>query len=162
MAAATHLPTKLLFAQGELSATGGINLADTTAGNFVAMIVGAGTGLPGLSSTGAQFVADITASNAEVSWAGYARVALTGITWAYGGTLGTADWSFTAFQFAQSASDPGNVDRYIVIYWKGVGVGDASYPVLAVIDPGALFSCATAAYQVSPPANGLVQMTGGG
>ena len=161
MAAATHIPTKLLLAQGELSATAGINFHDSTSGNWQAMVVVAGSGLPGLSSSGAQFVSDITGSNAEISYSGYARVALTGVTWTADATLGQIDWSFTTFTFPAEAADPGT-GRYIVIYWKGVGSGDSSYPVAQVIDPGGVFSTATASYSVAAPAGGLMQMTGGG
>ena len=162
MAAATKLPTKLLKAQGGITSGQAVNLGDTTAGDFVALIVEAGSGIPSLSSTGAQYIADITGTNTEVSWSGYARQSLTGITWAFDATLGVVDWSFSNFGWAADASDPGNVNRYIVIGWKGAGSGDATYPVVALIDPGAVFSVATASYTVSAPAGGLIQMTGGG
>lgn len=162
MAAATHLPTKLLKAQGAITSGQAVNLSDATAGNFEALIVEAGTAIPNTTSTGVQFVADVTAANAEVSWTGYARQALTGITWAFDSASGVVDWSFSQFGWAANANDPGNVNRYIVIYWKGVGTADASYPVVAVIDPGGVFSVATASYNVAAPAGGLIQFTGGG
>lgn len=162
MAAVTHIPTKLIKAQGGLVAGQAVNFGDTTAGNFMALILTAGTGLPSFSSTGVQYVADVTATNPEVTWAGYARQALTGITWAFDATLGVVDFSFSPFTWAADASDPGNVNRYIALYWKGVGTGDATYPLIPFIDPGAVFSVATASYTVTAPAGGLMQMTGGG
>ena len=161
MAAATHLPSKLMKAQGSITSGQAINLSDSTSGNFEALIVEVGTAIPNTGNTGIQFVADVTASNTEVSYAGYARQALTGITWAFGAT-GVVEWSFSQFGWAANASDPGNVNRYIILYWKGVGSADATYPVVCVIDPGAVFSVATASYNVASPAGGLIQFTGGG
>ena len=67
MAAATHLPSKLMKAQGSITSGQAINLSDSTAGNFEALIVEAGTAIPDTSNTGIQYVADVTASNTEVS-----------------------------------------------------------------------------------------------
>ena len=162
MAAASHLPTKLLKAQGGIVSGQAINLADSTAGDFFALIVEAGSGLPSFSSPGVQYVADITSTNPEVTYTGYARQSLSGVTWAFDASLGVVDWSFTQFGWAANANDPGNVNRYIVLGWKGAGTGDSTYPVLALIDPGGTFSVATASYYVAAPAGGLIQFTGGG
>jgi hypothetical protein len=62
MATATHIPTKLMKAQGQLTANQNVNLSGDT---FKIMAVKAGSGIPSTSSSGIQFVSDITGTNAE-------------------------------------------------------------------------------------------------
>lgn len=157
MATASHIPTKLLKAQGSLASGQAVNLASDT---FKILAIKAGSGLPDLSSTGAQFVADITATNPEDTLIG-ARQALTGVTWAFDATLGVVDWSFSNITYAQNASDDG-LTRYFVIYDDSLGTTDADKPVLAVLDPGQLVSVVNGAAVLQAPTGGLIQYTGGG
>lgn len=161
MATATHIPTKWMKAQAAGVAAQIINLADTTAGNFVCGIVVAGAGIPSTSSSGIQYIADITGTNTEMSYAGYARQSLTGITWAFDATLGQVDWSFSNIVFPQEAADPGT-GRYAFIAYKGVGSGDATYPVVGVLDLGATVSTVNGSLTLTCPAGGLIQFQGGG
>lgn len=156
MAVATHIPTKLMKAQGLLTSGQAINLGDS----FKILAVKAGTGLPLLSSTGIQFVADVTATNAEDTLIG-ARQTLSGVTWNFDATLGVVDWTFSNITYAQNAADDG-LTRYFVIYDDTIGVADASKPVLAIIDPGQLISVVNASLTIQCPSGGLIQFTGGG
>jgi hypothetical protein len=160
MATATHIPTKLMFAQAALTANQTVNFNDTTAGRFRIMAVKAGSGIPVLSSSGIQFVADITATNVEDTLIG-ARQSLTGVSLAYDASLGVVDFSFSAVTYAQAGGDDG-LSRYLVIYYTGVGSADATWPVVALLDPGQLVSVVNGSLTISCPTGGLIQFTGGG
>jgi hypothetical protein len=157
MAVSTHIPTKLMKAQGGLVSGQQINFASDT---FMIMAVKAGSGLPSLTSSGIQFVADVTGTNAEDTLIG-ARQTLAGVTWAFDGGGVAVDWSFTTITYVQNGSDDG-LTRYFVIYDNTVGVGDSTHPVFVVIDPGQLISVVNASLTIQSPTGGLVQFTGGG
>ena len=157
MAVTTHIPTKLMNAQGNQTAAQAIKFGADT---FQIMAVKAGAGLPNVSSTGIQFVADVIATNAEDTLIG-ARQTLTTVTWTNDATLGQVDWSFANIVYAQTGSDDG-LTRYFVIYDNTVGVTDATRPVVAIIDPGALVSVVAASLTIQAPAGGLISFTGGG
>lgn len=163
MATATHIPTKLMLAQGELSSTLGVNFDDTGAAHFKCGIVVAGSGIPSTQSTGIQYISDITATNAELSYSGYARQALTGITWAYDANNVQVDWSFSNITWAQNSADPGT-GRYAFIAYLGPSgaYADTAAPVVAVLDLGQTVSVVNGALVLQAPAGGLIQFTGGG
>jgi hypothetical protein len=158
MATATHIPTKLMKAQGQLTANQNVNLSGDT---FKIMAVKAGSGIPSTSSSGIQFVSDITGTNAEDTLIG-ARQSLSGVTWAYDGATGVVDWSFSTVTYAQAGGDDG-LTRYFVIYDETQSSAtDATRPVVAVLDPGQLVSVVNGAVTISCPTGGLIQFTGGG
>lgn len=157
MAVTTHIPTKLMNAQGAKTAAGSINFSADT---FKCLAVKAGSGLPSMSSTGIQFVADVTATNAEDTLIG-ARQTLTSVTWTNDATLGQVDWSFANIVYVQSSGDDG-LTRYFVLYDSSVGSADASFPVVAIIDPGQFISVVNGAVVIQAPVGGLIQFTGGG
>lgn len=158
MATATHIPTKLMKAQGQLTTGQAINFSSDT---FRIMAVKAGTGIPSTSSTGIQFVSDVTATNVEDTLIG-GRQTLTGVTWAFDASLGIVDWSFANISYAQNASDDG-LSRYFLIYDETVSAGtDATRPVVAVLDPGQLISVVNGSLTIQCPTGGLIQFTGGG
>lgn len=162
MAVVTHIPTKLLQAQGILTANQAVNFSSGTAGAFKIMAVVAGSGLPSLINTGIQFVADLVAVNAENVNGAWPRTALTGVTWAVDGGVNTSfDWSFATITFSQSASDTTTVTRYLAIFSEG-GATDATRPIVAIIDPGTTLSVLAGSLTVQSPTGGLIQFTGGG
>ena len=235
MATATHIGTKLILAQSELSSTLGVNFDDTTAAHFVCGIVVAGNGIPvteyfndtsitgtttsasntitspsvnpvtagvlpnmAISGTGipagtyvqsvtsttivmtqnatasaagvaltitggVQFIADVTATNAEMSYSGYARQDLTGITNAVASNGTQVDWDFSNVTFPQEAADPGT-GRYGFIAWLGASGSytDAAAPVVAILDFGQTVSTVNGSLVLEPPAGGLINFTGGG
>lgn len=121
------------------------------------MAVVAGSGIPDTSKSGVEFVADVTAANAEVTGTGYARQALTSKTWAYDAT-GTrlVDWGFANITFAQNAAGPTNI-RYFIIY-KDLGGADTANPVVEVFDPNATYSMQTGDIVLSAPTGGALQV----
>lgn len=157
MTTATHIPTKLLKAQGDQTTGQAVKLASDS---FKIMAVKAGSGIPNTASGGIQFVADVTAGNAEDTLIG-ARQALTGVTWAFDAATGVVDWSFANITYAQAAGDDG-LTRYFVIYDDSVGTGDSTKPVLAILDPGQTISVVNASLTIQCPTGGLIQFTGGG
>jgi hypothetical protein len=158
MATATHIPTKLMKAQGQLTANQNINLASDT---FRIMAVKAGSGIPSTASTGVQFVSDVTATNAEDTLIG-GRQTIAGQTWAFDAGLGIIDWSFSNITYAQNASDDG-LTRYFVIYDETQSAGnDATRVVVAILDPGQLISAINGSVTIQCPTGGLIQFTGGG
>lgn len=157
MATATHIPTKLMKAQGQLTSGQAVNLASDT---FKMLAVAAGGGIPSTSSSGIQFVADITGTNSEVTLIG-ARKTLAGVTWAYDASLGIVDWSFTNVVYAQAPGDSG-LTRYFVIYDDTLGSSDTDKPVLCILDPGQLVSAVNGSVTIQCPTGGLIQYTGGG
>lgn len=157
MATATHIPTKFMKAQGAKTSGQSSDLSSTTA--FHCMAVKAGSGIPSTSSSGVQFVADITATNAEDTAIG-ARQALSGVTWAFDASTGVVDWSFSNIVYAQAAGDDG-LTRYFVIYDEAGGT-DATRIVIAIIDPGQLISAVAGSVTIQCPTGGLIQFTGGG
>ncbi|MGH7996170.1 MAG: hypothetical protein ACREFX_07450 [Opitutaceae bacterium] len=164
MTTATHIPTKLMLNQGALSSTLGVNFGDTGTAHFKCGIVVAGTGIPNTTYPGLTTIADLTGANAEMSYAGYARQALAGITWAVDGTVDTQiDWSFSSITFPEETADPGT-GRYGFIAYLGPSgsYADAAAPVVAVLDFGQTVSTANASLTLAPPAGGLIQFTGGG
>lgn len=158
MATATHIPTKLMKAQGQLTANQNVNLSGDT---FKIMAVKAGSGIPSTSSSGVQFVSDITGTNVEDTLIG-ARQTLAGVTWAYDASLGIVDWSFTNVVYAQAGGDDG-LTRYFVIYDETQSSAtDATRPVVAILDPGQLVSVVNGSLTIQCPTGGLIQFTGGG
>jgi hypothetical protein len=153
MAAATLIPTKLKKSQ-VLTAGPQLKLDDLT---LVALIVVAGSGIPDTSKTGIQFIGDVTATNAELSYSGYARQSLTGNTVAFDGSLTTTvDFSFSPITFPHNTNDPGT-GRYLIIADTGVGASDATHPVLAVCDPNQFISSAAGDLVLQSPTGGLIQ-----
>lgn len=158
MATATHIPTKLMKAQGQLTANQNVNLSTDT---FKIMAVVAGSGIPSTASGGIQFVSNITGTNAEDTLIG-ARQTLSGITWAFDASLGIVDWSFTNITYAQAGGDDG-LTRYFVIYDETQSAAtDATRPVVAILDPGQLISVVNGSVTIQCPTGGLIQFTGGG
>src|SRR6478752_3979233 len=146
MATATHIPTKLMKAQGAKTASQSTDLSSTTA--FHIMAVKAGTGIPSTTSSGVQFVSDITATNAEDTLIG-ARQSLSGVTWAYDASTGVVDWSFSTVTYAQAGGDDG-LTRYFVIYDETQSSAtDATRPVVAILDPGQLVSVVNGSLTIS-------------
>ena len=158
MAVTTHIPTKLMLAQGKLTANQNVNFNGDT---FKIMAVKAGSGAPSLTSSGIQLVADVTSGNAEDTNIG-ARITLSGVTFAFDGGGTACDWSFSTITYAQNGSDDG-LTRYFIIYDETQSAGtDATRPVVAMIDPGQLISVVNASLTIQAPAGGLIQFTGGG
>lgn len=156
MTVATHLCTKLMKAQGSLTSAQACNLNSDT---FMALWVKAGSGIPSLSSTGIQFVADITGTNAEDTSIA-SRATLAGVTWAFDASTTAVDWSWTSVVYAQNGADDG-LSRYWVIYDSSQGANDATHPVVLLVDPGATVSTVTGSVTVACPAGGILQFTGG-
>ena len=163
MTTATHVPGELLFNQGELSSTLGVNFDDTAAGHFVCLIVVAGTGIPSTLYGGVTTIANVTATNAEMTYAGYARQALTGITWAALAGNTSIGWSFSNITFPQEAADPGT-GRYGIIGYLGPSgsYADSAAPVVAVLDFGATVSTVNGSLVLQCPSGGLIDYTGAG
>lgn len=158
MATATHIPTKLMKAQGQLTAGQAVNLSADT---FKIMAVVAGAGIPSTASGGVQFVSNVTGTNAEDTNIG-ARQTLTGVTWAFDAATGVVDWSFSNVVYAQAGGDDG-LTRYFIIYDETVSAGtDATRPVVAILDPGQLVSVVNGSLTIQCPTGGLIQFTGGG
>ena len=158
MATATHIPTKLMKAQGQLTANQNVNLSGDT---FKIMAVKAGSGIPSTTSSGVQFVADATATNAEDTLIG-ARQTLAGVTWAFDASTGVVDWSFTNVTYAQAGGDDG-LTRYFLIYDETQSSAtDATRPIVAILDPGQLISVVNGSVTIQCPTGGLIQFTGGG
>jgi hypothetical protein len=166
MSTATHIPTTLLKALSTVTTSAIVNFGDVFVGNFVAGVV-TGTTLPPMGSSGLQFVggtagvASLFTANSEISYSGYARQVMSGITLAYDSNGIQVDWTFNAITFPQNANDPGT-GRYGFIGYKGVGSNDASYPVVAVLDFGQTVSVVNGSLVLQPPAGGLIQIQGGG
>lgn len=158
MTVSTHIPTKLMLAQGKLTANKNVNFnADT----FKIMAVKAGSGLPDCSGTGIQFVSDVTGTNAEDTLIG-ARQTILGTTFTLDAGNVSCDWSFTTIVYAQSGLDD-SLTRYFVIYDETQSSAtDATRPVVAIIDPGALVSVISGSLSIASPTGGLIQFTGGG
>ena len=163
MSTATHLPGELLFNQGELSSTLGVNFDDTGTGHFTCLIVVAASGIPSTLYGGVTTIANVTAGNAEISYSGYARQALTGITWAALAGNTSIGWSFSNITFPQEAADPGT-GRYGVVAYLGPSgtYTDANAPVVAILDFGQLVSTVNGSLVLQCPTGGLVQYTGAG
>lgn len=157
MAIATHIPTKLMKAQGGLTAAQACNFSSDT---FKVLAVKAGAGLPSMSSSGIQFVGDVTATNPEDTLIG-ARITLTGVAWAFDASLGLVDFSFSNITYAQNASDDG-LTRYFVIQDFTISATDSTSPVIAIIDPGQLISVVNNSCVLQCPTGGLFQFSGGG
>lgn len=153
MTAATYVPTKLKKSQ-VVSAGPQLKLDTDT---LVCLIVVAGSGIPGTGSTGIEFISDVTSGNTEMSYSGYSRQTLTGVTVAYDGSdLNAVDFSFSNITFSHDTSDPGT-GRYIIIADTSVGSGNSSHPVVAIGDPGTTVSCAGGDLVLSSPTGGLIQ-----
>lgn len=153
MAAASYIPTKWKLAQYGGSP---INLATDT---LVCLLVVAGTGIPNTTNAGIQFIADVTAANAEVTGTGYARQTLTSVTWANDGTVNTqVDFSHAAITFAQNAAGFTNA-RYVILADTSIGASDATHPVFLVFDPNQVLSAQTGAVILSSPTGGELQVS---
>lgn len=150
MAAASFVPTKL--AKTVLGGGTTINLASDT---IVCGAVVAGSGIPDTTKAGIEFIADLLATNSEVTGTGYARQILTSKTWAFDGT-GTrlVDFGFANITFSQNAGGPTNI-RYFFIA-KNTG-SDATSQVLLIFDPNATYSMVTGDIVLSAPTGGAIQ-----
>jgi hypothetical protein len=161
MAAVTHIPTRLINAQAMLTVASAIvNFADTTAGHFQCGIVTAGSSIPVTASSGIQWLQDIFSTNSELSYSGYARQSLTGISLSYDPSVGVVDWTFNNIVFSQQAADVGN-GRYGFIAYTAAS-GDISRPVVAILDFGQTVSVVNGALTLQAPTTGLIQFAGGG
>lgn len=157
MATATHIPCKLGKVQGNLTSGQAVNFGSDT---FKIMAVKAGSGIPSTTSTGVQYVADVTGTNAEDTAIG-ARQSLASVTWAFDGSGVAVDFSFANVTYAQAGGDDG-LTRYFVIYDLTQGSGDSTYPVVAIIDPGQTISAVNGSVVLQCPTGGLIQFTGFG
>lgn len=128
---------------------------DLLAGTIKCCAVVVGSAIPDTTKTGAEFLADVLATNAEVTGTGYARQTLASKTWAFDGS-GTrlVDWGFANVTFAQNAAGPTNI-RYF-IFFKDTGA-DATSPIVLVFDPNATYSMVTGDIILSAPAGGALQ-----
>ena len=152
MATTTNIPAKLVKGQVD-----GSTVIDFDLDLFKCLLVRAGSGIPSTSKTGVQYVADVTAGNAEVSGGTYTRQTLSAITLAFG-SGDDVDWGFANITFAQDAGAGPTDARYAVIY-KDVGGADSTRPVICVIDLNATVSLRTGDLVLSAPAGGLIQWT---
>ena len=151
--ASTNIPTKLKKSQ-VVAAGPKISFDSDT---LVCLIVTAGSGIPNTTSSGVQFISDVTAANPEVTGTGYSRQTLTATTVAYDGISNiTVDFSFGNITFLQNSSGFSN-GRYIIFADTSIGAGDASHPVLAVCDPGQNLSVVSNDIVLSSPVGGLIQ-----
>lgn len=158
MATATKICTKWMKAQAQSGTGGCLNIASDT---IKMMAIVAGTGAPNLTSSGVQFVSDVTSGNSEDTLIG-PRKTLSGITWANDASVGgSVDWSFSTAQYAQSATDDSST-RYFVIYDDTGSTGDAQRAVMFLLDPGQSVSVVNGTLTIAAPAGGLMQYTGGG
>jgi hypothetical protein len=158
MATATHIPTKLM--KGQFINAGPQIKFDTD--TMVCLLVQAGSGIPSCSKTGVQFIADVTATNTEESYSGYARQTLTGQSVAFdSSTAGQVDFTFSAITFPQEAADDG-LARYGVIADTSIGSGDSTHPVIAILDFGQTVSTVNGQLVLTAPTPGIILWTGGG
>lgn len=152
---ATFIPTKLKKSQ--VTTSDQIDFTDAVSGTFSCLLCVAGSGAPNTTSSGIQYVHDVTTTNAEVTGTGYSRQVLTGVSVANDGTVLTqVDWTWSNITFAQNASGFTNA-RYAVIYTTQFGSGDTTYPVIAIIDLLSNQSVVSTALIIQCPANGLIQ-----
>jgi hypothetical protein len=157
MATATHIPTKLMKAQGQLTANQNVNLSGDT---FKIMAVKAGSGIPSTPRPVSSSSPMSPGTNVEDTLIG-ARQTLAGVTWAFDAAAGVVDWSFTTVTYAQAGGDDG-LTRYFVIYDETQSSAtDATRPVVAILDPGQLVSVVNGALTIACPTGGLIQFTGG-
>lgn len=157
MATATHIPTKLMKAQGSMTSGQAVNLSGDT---FMMLALKAGSGIPSTLSGGVQFVSDATGTNPEDTAIG-SRPTLSSVTWAFDAANGVVDWSFANIVYAQNGSDDG-LTRYFAIYDHSVGGTDATSPIVAILDPGQLVSVVSGSATIQCATGGLIQFTGGG
>jgi len=152
MATATYIPTKLKKSQ-VVNAGPQIKFDTDT---LKLMLVQAGSGIPATTSSGVQYVSDITATNTEVSGTNYSRTTLTSVTVAFDGTVNTqVDFSFANITFSQSASGFSNA-RYGAVF-KDTGGADSTNPVVAVLDLGATYGNVSGDLVLQCPTGGLIQ-----
>lgn len=152
MAALTTIPTKLKNAQ----MTGGprVNFATDT---FACLLVQAGSGAPNVTSTGIQFVADVTATNAEVIGSSYARQTLKGLQVLNDATNTSAvDFLFNPVIFVQDVRGFTGA-RYAVFYDVTAGSNDSNYPVVAITDLGSAQSSQNGSVTLTIPPTGFIQ-----
>lgn len=153
MATSTAIPTKLKKSQ---VINAGPQLKFDTDTLKIALVQ-AGSGAPSVTSSGVQYVADVTAGNTEVSGTNYARQTLSGVTVAFDGSVNTqVDFSFSNVTYTQSASGF-TTARYAIIYDTSIGSGDSTYPVIAVCDLGAAQGNVSGDLILQCPAGGLIQ-----
>lgn len=150
----TTIPTKLKKVQ--MRNAGGTRV-DFDSDTIKVLIVQAGSGMPSTTKTGVQYVADVTATNTEVSGALYARQTVAGSVVDFDGSIDTyVNWSFSDITFVSDASGFTN-GTYIIFYDETAGASDADRPVLAVCDPGVTMSTQAGAVVLTCPAGGLIQ-----
>lgn len=157
MATATHIPTKLIKSQ----VIGAGPKLSFDSDVLKIMMVKAGSGIPSTTSTGVQFVSDVTATNPEDTNIG-ARQTLSGVTVVFDANGVQVDFSFSNVVYAQNAGDDG-LSRYGVIYDETASSGtDATRPVIAILDFGQTVSVVAGSLTLQCPTGGLIQWTGGG
>lgn len=153
MALATYVPTTLKKSQ-VINAGPQLKFDTDT---LIALLVVAGSGIPSTSKTGIQYISQVTATNPELSYSGYARQTLTGVTVAYDATGTTiVDFSFADITWAQNANDPGT-GRYLILADSSTGGADSSKAVFAVCDLNTTVSCAGGDLVFSCPTGGLIE-----
>jgi hypothetical protein len=153
MSTATFIPTKLKKSQ--VINAGPQAKFDSDVLKII--LVQVGSGIPSTINTGVQFVADITATNTEVSGTNYSRQTLASVTVAFDGSVNTqVDFSFANVTYTQSGTGFSNA-RYGAIYDSSIGSTDATFPVLAVLDLGATFGNVSGDLVLQCPAGGLIQ-----
>jgi hypothetical protein len=153
MAAGTFIPTTLKRSQ-VINAGPQVKFDTDT---LVCLIVKAGSGIPSTQSNGVQFISDVTATNTELSYAGYTRKTLAGVTVAYDASPSDkVDFSFSDITWAQNAADDG-LGRYIIFADTTIGASDASHPVIAVCDPNQFLSVVSGSLTLQSPTGGLIQ-----
>jgi hypothetical protein len=159
MTTATHIPTKLGFAQGDLQPGQTVRFGNSAAGQFVCGLL-TGAALPPMGSSGIQFVSDAQSANTEQSFAGYSRQSLTGVSWSYDASGIAIDWTFSNITFSQQAADPGT-SRWGFIAYTGQS-GDSNNPVVCILDFGQTVSTVNGSLVLQCPASGLISYTGFG
>jgi hypothetical protein len=153
MAAATYIPTTLKKSQ-VINAGPQVKFDTDT---IVCLIVKAGSGIPNTQSNGIQFISDVTATNPELSYVGYSRQTLAGVTVAYDASPSDkVDFSFSNIVWAQNANDDGT-GRYIVFADTTIGANDAAHPVIAISDPNQYLNVQNGSLTLQSPTGGLIQ-----
>jgi hypothetical protein len=152
---ATTIPLKLKRAQIDGGAGTAARVVDFDTDTIKCGIWSAGAGAPSVTSSGVQFVADITTADAtsvEMSATGYARQTLAGLTVAFSGS--TVTWTFSNITFSQNASGF-TTGRYAVIF-KDAGGADSANPIIAICDLGSNQSVVAGDLILQAPAGGLI------
>lgn len=152
---ATTIPLKLKRAQIDGGAGTASRVVDFDTDTIKCGIWSAGAGAPDVTSTGVQFVSNITTNDAtcvEMSATGYARQAPSP-TGSVSFSGATAIWVLPDITFSQNASGF-TTGRYAVIF-KDTG-SDATSPIICICDLGSNQSVQTGDLVLKSPAGGLI------